>query len=153
MLRAIAMALGLSLIWLVLAQPQNSPLSWMAMAAAVLACVACAWRLGGVADAYARAPRLLFAHAQRAVEVARGALAIVRTAGGGSFARAPALVRVRAQAGDAGMRKAFATLINATPGLLVVDADEGGLLIHALDEEAADASALARAAQRFGGAA
>lgn len=150
MLRAIAMALGLSLVWLVMVQPQNTLWNWLAMGAAVLACSALAWRFGGFPDAYVRAPSVLFAHAQRSIDVMRGVVSIVRTASGGPFSRSPTLVRVRAQNGKA--RASFATLLNATPGLTIVDADEGGLLIHVFDEAAGDSAALTRAAQSLGAA-
>jgi multisubunit Na+/H+ antiporter MnhE subunit len=152
MLRAIAMALGLSLFWLVLSQPQNSVWSWSAMGAAVLGCIVCAGRFGGITDTYLRAPRLIVAHARRSAGVLEGVLSIVRAASASVFPGAPTLLRLRVQARDPGRRASFASLLNATPGLLVVDADDSGLLLHAFDEEKADASLLTRAEQEMGGA-
>lgn len=124
-------------------------LSVMVAAAGALAVVAVmAWaaRLGGV-DAesapFWRIARLGGALIQRAGAAWVDSISVARHALAADVTLNPALLRVRMRARGPAARAAFAHLVGAAPGVLVVDMDEDGLLAHVIDEAAIDASELA----------
>lgn len=142
MLHAAAMLTGLFLIWLAITQRGFSLVELGFGAAAALACLVAAYRLGGVGRAFARVPRLLLLRLARAGAVARGALTTVRLAIAADLSLKPALVRVRSRVTGAGARSVLAEMISAAPGQVVVEADAEGLLLHVIDEDGVDAAAL-----------
>ena len=139
MLRAAAAFLGSLLIWLLLAQHVGS-LADLAIAASAAACaVLIGAHFGGGASAgYARAPQLLMLGASRVTTVLAGVSSTARAALAGDIRLAPGLARLKTRGLDADARGDLATLISATPGNLVVEADAEGLLIHLIDEHEMD---------------
>ena len=144
MLHAAAMFVGLTLLWIAVTQRVSSPQDWAIVLCASLACVLVSIRFGGATSAFARAPRLLALSLARAGAVASGALATLRAAISADVKMNPALVRIRTRADRADERAAFANMISATPGMVVVNADADGLLVHVADEDAIDAGDLSR---------
>ena len=144
MLHAAAMFVGLAVLWIAATQRIGSPQDWAIVLCASLACVLVSIRFGGATSAFARAPRLLALSLARAGAVASGALATLRAAISADVKMNPALVRIRTRADRADERAAFANMISATPGMVVVNADADGLLVHVADEDAIDAGDLSR---------
>ncbi len=144
MLHAAAMFVGLTLLWIAVTQRVSSPQDWAIALGASLVCVLVAMRFGGATAAFARAPRLLALSAARAGAVTSGALATLRAAISADVKLNPALVRVRTRADEPDDRAAFANMISATPGMVVVNADADGLLVHVADEDGIDAADLGR---------
>lgn len=144
MLHAAAMFAGLVVLWIAATQRVSSPQDWAIVLGASFVCVLVAMRFGGATSAFAHAPRLLALSLARAGAVARGALATLRAAISADVKLNPALVRLRTRADRADDRAAFANMISATPGMVVVDADADGLLVHVADEDAIDAADLGR---------
>ncbi|MCX7356585.1 MAG: Na+/H+ antiporter subunit E [Alphaproteobacteria bacterium] len=144
MLHAATMFVGLAVLWIAATQRVSSPQDWAIALGASLVCVLVALRFGGATGAFARAPRLLVLSLARASAVLRGALATLRAAISADVKLKPALVRLRTRAERADDRAAFANMISATPGMVVVDSDADGLLVHVADEDAIDATDLGR---------
>lgn len=144
MLHAAAMFVGLAVLWIAVTQRASSPQDWAIALGASLVCVLLAMRFGGATAAFARAPRLLALSVARAGAVTSGALATLRAAISADVKLNPALVRVRTRADQPDDRAAFANMISATPGMVVVNADADGLLVHVADEDAIDAADLGR---------
>lgn len=144
MLHAAAMLIGLSVLWMLVAQRVSSPQDVAVAVAVSFACVAVALRFGGASSAFARAPRLWMLNIARAGAVMRGALATLRAAVSADVTMRPTLVRVRSRARRSAERASFANMISATPGMAVVETDADGLLVHVLDEDAIDAADLGR---------
>ncbi|MEQ1489367.1 MAG: Na+/H+ antiporter subunit E [Terricaulis sp.] len=144
MLHAAAMFVGLAVLWIASTQRVSSPQDWAIALGASLVCVLVALRFGGATSAFARAPRLLALSVARAGAVTRGALTTLRAAISADVKMSPALVRVRTRADRADDRAAFANMISATPGMVVVDSDADGLLVHVINEDAIDAADLGR---------
>jgi multicomponent Na+:H+ antiporter subunit E len=138
------MFVGLAVLWIAATQRVSSPQDWVIVLGASLACVLVSMRFGGATSAFARAPRLLALSLARAGAVASGALATLRAAISADVKMNPALVRIRTRADRADERAAFANMISATPGMVVVNADADGLLVHVADEDAIDAGDLSR---------
>lgn len=144
MLHAAAMLCGLAVLWMLVTQRASSPQDWAIAAVASLACVAVALCFGGVSRAFGRAPRLLMLNVARVGAILRGTLSTLRAAVSADVTMKPALVRVRTRAQDVSERASFANMISATPGMVVVEADADGLLVHVIDEDAIDAADLGR---------
>ncbi len=144
MLHAAALLTGSFLLWLMLAQQTRTAVDFAVAAGVALACLVIAARFGGVGGAFARAPRGAWLTLARAGEVARGSLAVLRAAVSADVTMRPALVRLRTRTRRTETRAAFAHLLSATPGLVVVDTDADGLLAHVLNEDAIDAADLGR---------
>jgi len=138
------MFVGLAVLWIASTQRVSSPQDWAIALGASLVCVLVALRFGGATSAFARAPRLLALSVARAGAVTRGALTTLRAAISADVKMSPALVRVRTRADRADDRAAFANMISATPGMVVVDSDADGLLVHVINEDAIDAADLGR---------
>lgn len=142
MLHAAAMLTGLFLLWLALTQRGLSLVDIGVGAGAALVCVLAAWRFGGIGRGFARAPRLLILRLSRVGAVLRGATQTVRDALAADVTLKPALVRVRSRVTGAGARAVLAEMISASPGQMVVEADDEGLLLHVNDEDGVDAAEL-----------
>jgi multisubunit Na+/H+ antiporter MnhE subunit len=154
MLHAAATLIVLWLLWLALVAGWSGGDAAVAGFFAALACVALAARLFGPSKIYLRTLQFAALAASRTPARLRGALATVRAAIAADVALRPALVRVKVGARSDAARSAFAALLSSAPGSTVVTADEGGLLIHVLDEDAVDARELgdleARASEALG---
>ena len=148
MLHAAAMLLGLAILWMLGAQSWSSPQHWAVALAASVISVLVALRFGGVGSAFTNAPRLVLVAGARIGSVIGGALATIRAAVSADVILKPALVRVRTRATRADERAAFAGMISATPGFVVVDTDAEGLLVHVMNEDVVDASDLGHLEQR-----
>ncbi len=144
MLRYLALFVGLFSLWLVATQRWSAPGDLIAAAIAGGVATLVAARLGGATAAFASAPRALYAAARRAAAVVRGALMTARAAAAADIALQPALVRIRVRSRSEDARAAFADLVSATPGLVVVETEPDALMAHALMERDADATALAQ---------
>lgn len=136
MLHAAAMLIATGIIWLLMTERWSSAEDFGAAVGAGAACVFAAWRLGGVGGDFARPARMLQLALARVGSVARGALSVLRAGAAADVTLTPALVRVKPRAARAADRVAFANMIGATPGSVVVDVDAEGLLVHVIDEEA-----------------
>lgn len=140
MLHAAAMLFGLFVLWLLSTQAWSTPQDVAIAAVAVLACVLAGARFGGLArNPFGRAPQFLLLVLGRISAVIAGALATLRAALAGDVTLRPALVRVKTRAVSPLARAAFADMISAAPGVVVVESDADGLLVHVIDEEAVDA--------------
>jgi multisubunit Na+/H+ antiporter MnhE subunit len=145
MLHAAALLAGLSIIWLIAAPhgqlSQDVPIAL----AAALVCVGLSSRFGGIApSAFARAPQFILLAISRAGAVMRGTLSTIRAAIAADVTLKPALVRVRTRASAPFSKAALADLISATPGMVVVETDAEGMLVHVIDEDGVDAAGLGR---------
>lgn len=152
MLHAAAALTGLWLLWLLLTQRAASPVDIALGAAAAFAAVVIALRLFGPSKAYARAFQFAAWMIARAPDVVRGALGAIRAAIAADVALKPALVRVRSRAEGDATRAAFADMISARAGAIVVESDADGLLVHVLDEDQIDAERLGKFEARVIGA-
>lgn len=144
MLHAAAMLIGLFALWLLSTQLWSAPRDLAIAAGAALACVLVAARFGGVRSAFARAPQFATLAAGRAGAVIVGALSTVRASLAADVTLRPALVRVKTRATGAFTRGAFADMISAVPGAVVVESDPESLLVHVIDEDAVGAEELGR---------
>lgn len=142
MLHAAAMLSGLWIFWLLVTQRWNSLQDLGVAAGAALLCVLIAARGNNVGEAFARAPESLVLALSRIGAVLLGALATMRAAVAADVTLKPALVRIKTRAQKGAERAAFASMISATPGMAVVDADADGLLVHVLNEDEVDAADL-----------
>jgi multisubunit Na+/H+ antiporter MnhE subunit len=139
MLHAAAMLIGLFALGLLAKQNWSSSQDLALVFAAAVACVVLAARFGGIGRSpFSYAPQMLFLFAVRARTVLRGALATVRTALAADISLKPALVRVRTQDASAFCQAALVNFASAAPGAVVVDADDDGLLVHVVNEDAID---------------
>lgn len=144
MLHAAAMLIATSVLWLLMTERWSSVEDFALAFGAAAACVFAAWRLGGVGGAFARGPQMLLLAIARTGAVMRGALSTLRAGAAADVTLRPALVRVKTRAAHAADRTAFANMISATPGSLVVDTGAEGLLVHVLNEDAIDPADLGR---------
>ena len=144
MLNAAAMFVGLWLLWLLLVQQiQSVDAAAIGVAVALLSVFAAA-RLGalGGRGGFGATPRLAPLCLGRASGIGMGAASMLRTALIGGGAVNPALVRVRTRASSAAARAALCDLISATPGAVVIESDDEGLLVHVLHEDQIDGASL-----------
>ncbi|MEZ5960216.1 MAG: Na+/H+ antiporter subunit E [Hyphomonadaceae bacterium] len=144
MLHAAAMLCGLAVLWMLATQRASSPQDWAIAAAATLVCVAVAMRFGGVSRAFSRLPRLVTLNVTRLAAVVRGTFATLRAAVSADVTMKPTLVRVKTRSQGVAEGASFANMISATPGMVVVNADGDGLLVHVLNEDAIDGADLGR---------
>jgi multisubunit Na+/H+ antiporter MnhE subunit len=151
MLHAAALLCGFSILWMLLTRQWDSAQAWMIAIAAGGACAIFALRFGGVSRAFARAPQLSVLSLARIGAVFRGAVATMRAAISADVTLKPALVRVKTRAERNDHRTSFATLLNATPGMIVVDTDADGFLVHVIDEDDVDTDDLGRLEQSIVG--
>jgi multisubunit Na+/H+ antiporter MnhE subunit len=143
MLHAAAMLLGFFGLWLLTTQRYLSvPEMFLGFGAAAL-CVLLALRLGGAGAAFVRAPRAAYGVVLRFNAVIAGALSTIRAALAADVTLKPALVRIRTR-GRGEERAAFADLLSAAPGMVVVETDAEGFLAHVLEEDGVDAGELGR---------
>jgi multisubunit Na+/H+ antiporter MnhE subunit len=143
MLHAAAMLAGLFLLELIATQYSPSPYRFVIAVIVALMCVAAAARFGGVGrNAFSYAPQFLRLVLARSGAVVRGSLSVIRAATAADVTVKPALVRIKARSGDPFSAAAVADLISAVPGMIVVEADADGLLVHVMNEDAVDAADL-----------
>lgn len=140
MFHAAAMLLGLFVVWLLSTQAWSTPQDLAIAAAAAIACAAFAVRFGGMTrNPFGRAPQFAMLVLSRAGVVMSGALVTIRAALAADVTLRPALVRVKTRASRPLARAAFADMISAVPGAVVVESDVDGLLVHVIDEDGVDA--------------
>jgi multisubunit Na+/H+ antiporter MnhE subunit len=143
MLHAAAMLFGLFIVWLLTAQPERSAVDITLAAAASAACVIASARFGGVGAQFAHAPRALGLLAARIASVFAGALRTIRAAAAADVTLNPALVRIRTRTAGPG-KALLAQTISVTPGMCIVEAGGDAILVHVLNEEAANAAEIAQ---------
>jgi multisubunit Na+/H+ antiporter MnhE subunit len=134
MLHAASLFVGLLIVWLLAAG--NSPVAsqlWIA-APAALACTFAALRLGGVDPNLTRTPGRVLLWIRQWPLLFSAALKTVRIVFSRNMDLNPALVRVRA------VQRVEAALASS-PGRIPVEADADGVLVHVLDEDAAEPAA------------
>ncbi|HWA00126.1 MAG TPA: Na+/H+ antiporter subunit E [Caulobacterales bacterium] len=150
MINAAAMLACLLGVWLLLTQRAATPEALGASVLVALGCVLISVRFGvvGGRGVFSAAPRLLMLAVSRAGAVIGGALAIVREALAADVRLQPALARVRTRSSSALAQAAFADLVSAAPGAVVVEADAESLLVHVLQEDAIDGLALSQLEER-----
>jgi multisubunit Na+/H+ antiporter MnhE subunit len=146
MLHAVVLLAGLGGLFLALAGQQPDAQMLAVAGVSALLCVAWTARLGGL-DAesvpyfrFVRLAPLLVARTQATIA---GATRAARAAVRADITLKPELVRLRLRAQGDAARAAFAHLVNATPGEVVIDIDDDGLLMHTLDEDAVEDAQLA----------
>lgn len=144
MLHAAAMLTGLAVLWLLYSQTGIAASAATLAFGVAAACVLAALRFGGVGAAFAQAPGRLALGFARAGAVMRGALATMRASIAADITLTPALVRVRTRASNAETRAALADMMSAAPGMVVVECDSDGFLVHVIDEDGVDAADLGR---------
>jgi multisubunit Na+/H+ antiporter MnhE subunit len=146
MLHAAAMLTGLFSLWLLLVQRWGAPMDFALAGAAAVACLVFASRLGGLGrnGPFARAPQMLSLVVSRADAVTRGAMATVRASIAADVTLRPALARVKWRVSSDSARAAFAGMVSAAPGAVVVETDPDGMLVHVINEDAVDASEFSR---------
>jgi len=149
MLHAAAMLLGLTLIWFVAAPSSASLVNIGVAAAAALACTLFAARAGGLSASFARAPRAIMVTLTRLPAVFGGALMTLRAAISADVTLRPALVRIKSR-GAGPARGAFANVLSSAPGMVVVETDHDGFLVHVLDEDDVDANELGELERNVG---
>lgn len=144
MIHAAAMFAGLWITWLLLTQRWSAPEDLAIGAGAALVCTLLAGRLGGFEgqSPFANAPNFMRFAFRRAPTVLSGALATIRAAIAADVTLKPALVRIRTRPSNDIAQATLAILISAAPGAVVVQADSDGLLVHVLDEDSIDATAI-----------
>jgi len=142
MLHAAAMLAGLFALGLLLTQGWASrEQAALAFVTALVSVSAAMWLGGVVKNPYSHAAPFIVLLASRFGAILRGALATIRAALAADVTLKPALVRVRADAADALTKAAAADAISTAPGSIVVETDGEGMLVHVLDEDAADSAA------------
>ncbi|MES1156205.1 MAG: Na+/H+ antiporter subunit E [Alphaproteobacteria bacterium] len=144
MINAAAMLAGLFALWLLLTPRFQGAEALVIAAGAAFAAVLLAARLGAVGGrgGFGAAPMFVGLKFQRIGAMAAGALATIQAALGVKSAIKPALVLVKTRPTSQLARAAFSDLISAAPGSVVIESNEGSLLVHALDEERVDGAAL-----------
>lgn len=143
MLHAAAMLFGFVVLWLLTTQHLSSVQDGVIAAVAAAVCTMLAWRLGGVGGAFVRAPRAMYSTIARMGSVMGGAVSTIRAALAADVTLKPALVRIKTR-GRGDERAAFADLLSAAPGMVVVETDAEGFLAHVLDEDSVDPADLGR---------
>ncbi len=139
MLHAAAMLIGLFVLGLLATQRWTSEgLIFAAVASAACVLVAAQLRLIGP-SAFSSAPQQVLLSLSQAAAVVRGTIATVRAALAADVTLRPALVRVKSRTRSQAAQAAFANLVSATPGMVVVETDADGSLVHVNDEDAIDA--------------
>jgi multisubunit Na+/H+ antiporter MnhE subunit len=144
MFHAAAMLIGLAAVWLLYAQRSSMGADAALAFGVAAACVLLTLRFGGVERGFLQAPARIGLALARAGAVMRGALSTMRAAIAADVTLAPALVRVKTRATSAQSRAAFADMISAAPGMMVVESDADGFLAHVLNEDAVDTADLGR---------
>lgn len=132
MLDGAAMLVGLALLWLAAAGVPNSVDKLAAMSLAIVAAFAVAARFGGLGAAFAQTPTGLAWLARRGAALLSAALRTLRAGLAGDLA--PALMRVRPRDNSESGRALLAGRISAHPGMVVVETDAEGLLVHVINE-------------------
>jgi multisubunit Na+/H+ antiporter MnhE subunit len=140
MLHAAAMLIGLFALGLFALARSVSAETIAVAAGLAFASVVFAARFGGVGRTAFSAPQLAVLSLGRAGAVLRGALSTIRAAVAADVTLKPALVRVRTRPAGAFAQAAFADLMSAAPGVVVVEADAEGALVHVTDEDGVDAA-------------
>jgi multisubunit Na+/H+ antiporter MnhE subunit len=67
---------------------------------------------------------------------------VVRAAVAADVTVKPALVRIKTRSAEPFAAAAVADLISAVPGMVVVETDDDGLLVHVINEDKVDAADL-----------
>lgn len=144
MLHAASLVLALFVLWLAASEAGFSTVDnlWIAGASAAL-CTGIAARFGGVGRQFTRLPAGLIVFTEQSAGMMSAALKTVRAGLSAKISIGPALVRVRSKNTEGEKGAALAGLISAHPGMAVVETDADGLLVHVLDEAAADGAAFA----------
>lgn len=143
MLHAAAMLVGLFLLELLATQHWSSSYEIVIAVVIAAACVGAAMRLGGVGrNPFSHAAPFLRLVLARSGAVARGSLTVVRAAVAADVTVKPALVRIKTRSAEPLATAAVADLISAVPGMVVVETDDDGLLVHVINEDAVDAADL-----------
>jgi multisubunit Na+/H+ antiporter MnhE subunit len=138
------MLLGLTILWLLLTQLWNTPSE---LSTAVMVGFVCTWfaaRFFRIQDGYLRAPQTLSLVARRWTTIASASASTVLSAIAADVMLKPALVRLKSRA-HSPPGSLFTHLMSATPGVVVVDADQEGLLVHVNNEDRVDLETAARA--------
>lgn len=139
MLHAAAMLIGLIAFGLFALGRGVSAETAAIAAGLAFACVVFAARFGGLGRTAFSAPQLIVLALGRAGAVLRGSFATVRAAIAADVTLKPALVRVKTRPTGAFAQAAFADLMSAAPGVVVVEADADSALVHVNDEDGVDA--------------
>lgn len=142
MLNSAAMLGGLALLWLTAAGFPSSVDKLAAMSLAVAAAFVIAARFGGVGAVSAETPRAVVWLASRGAALLAAALRTLRAGLVGEDRLAPALMRVRPRDNSERGRAILSGRISAHPGLVVVETDEEGLLVHVINENEVDSERL-----------
>ncbi len=135
MLDGAAMLVGLFLLWLAAVGVPISVDKLAAMGLAVVAASMVAARLGGVGAAFAQAPGGVVWLARCGAALLAAAVRVLRAALAGEVVLAPALMRVRPHDNSEFGRALLSGRISAHPGMVVVETDAEGLLVHVINED------------------
>jgi multisubunit Na+/H+ antiporter MnhE subunit len=147
MLTVVATLAGLFALWFAFVPGHGRPVDFALAGAAALLATLLGARLGALGASFALAPPALWV--ERVARTLRGAMS---TAGAALSSRAdlrPGLARIRTSDASDETRALFADFVGAAPGVVVIEAQADGLLVHALDEDALDAAQLVRVEARL----
>lgn len=142
MLHGAAMLVGLSLLWSVAVGAPNSVDKLAAASVAVIAALALSARFGGIGAASAATPGGLVWLLRRGPALAAATLGTLRVTLTEKTGLAPALMRVRPRDNAGAGWAMLAGRISAHSGMVVVETDADGLLVHVIDENRVDADRL-----------
>jgi multisubunit Na+/H+ antiporter MnhE subunit len=150
------MLLALFVLWLAANEPgvPADHYLWIAGASAAF-CTGLAARFGGIGRQFTALPASLVVFVAQSAGVVSAAFKTVRAGLSAEISVRPVLIRVKSKIAEGESGAAFANLISAHPGMAVVETDADGLLVHVLDEAAADGAAFAHfeaRARRLAGA-
>lgn len=135
MLHAAAMLVGLYLLAFTLMAPVLGANSAVAAGIVSLTATMFAVRFGGASQAFTQAISEVGGTTRSIARIVRGSLMTIRTAAAADIVLKPALIRTRAFRDGAGAETRLGEKIGAAPGSIVVEIDDGGLLVHVLDED------------------
>lgn len=144
---AAALIAGAAAFWLALSPAPFGLDGLLAGGIAILLVVAASWRLGLLdreGAPYLRAPWLGVFLVRRAPDSLSGAVRLSVALSRADMRLYPALARFKLRAGGPAAQGALAHAVSLEPGLLAVDCDEDSMLVHALVEDDADETELAR---------
>jgi multisubunit Na+/H+ antiporter MnhE subunit len=150
MLRAAAAFFGFGIVWMLIAPPSVA-LSAVTVGAAAGALMV-GVRFAAGTPLFLRPPHFAALAISQIGAALRSAFGVLRSALAADISLAPALARLKTRSSDDELRGDLARAISATPGLVLVDADSDGLLLHLLDEGGAAAADLSAMEARLGAA-
>lgn len=150
MLHAAALLIGLFALGLLVTQGAQ-PLAFVALCAVL--CTLASLRLFGFGRSlFGAIAAVLSQVGGRVNAMMGGALQTLRAAAAADVTLKPALLQLKTRAGDELSLATLVGLISVAPGMVVVDVDSDGVLVHVIDEDGEAAADLTVMEARIAGA-